>query len=186
MVASQPGGRLLGESPISLADGSPGREYEIQFTGMRAAARVFVVKDRSYVLVAGGPSLTRSSPDARKFLDSFKVTDPGPGTPPVVVNPNPKPPDQPTPITYGPDQTVYLVIGGLPKDNGQTVAALHDKLKTMTDGGPLKMRMRTLRTAVSVTLAPVKDPEAFAKKVDFGTVTSVENRTLKITFTKLP
>jgi hypothetical protein len=72
-----------GEPPVKVrssraitVSGFPGRELDLDIGGQQHLARVVVAKTRLYTLVAGGPLASRAGPRARRFIDSFKVTDP--------------------------------------------------------------------------------------------------------------
>jgi hypothetical protein len=66
-------GKLLREKSL-LLDNYPGRELEIEIEGKaRVVLRLYAVKNRLYqVVVAGSPEFV-ASPDALKFLTSFKI-----------------------------------------------------------------------------------------------------------------
>lgn len=79
---------------------------------------------------------------------------------------------------YGPDETVTIEISGVASD--QSYADINDRLKQMTDSSSHKIISRRAGLNMTVELAPVADPEAFARKIDFGKVTAVEGRTIKV------
>ncbi len=76
-----------------------------------------------------------------------------------------------------PENTVTIKIMGVTDD--ATKDAIKDKLKTMTDGGH-SMSLMKMGGVLTVELSPVKDVEAFARKIDFGTVTEVKDRTVTV------
>ncbi len=76
-----------------------------------------------------------------------------------------------------PENTVTIKIMGIADD--ATKDAIKDKLKTMTDGGH-SMSLMKMGGVLTVELSPVKDVEAFARKIDFGTVTEVKDRTVTV------
>ncbi|MEQ8788304.1 MAG: hypothetical protein RIC55_18490 [Pirellulaceae bacterium] len=71
---------------------------------------------------------------------------------------------------YGPEQTVKIQVTGADADAYDEIT---EKIKTMTDGGG----HMTYRLNNTITLAPVTDLQAFADKIDFGTVTEVDEET---------
>jgi hypothetical protein len=79
---------------------------------------------------------------------------------------------------YGPDETVTIEISGVASE--QAYQDINERLKKMTDSSSHKIISRRAGLNMSVELAPVADPEAFAKKIDFGKVTAVEGRTIKV------
>jgi uncharacterized protein YjiS (DUF1127 family) len=80
--------------------------------------------------------------------------------------------------TYPPEQVLTLHVAGV---EANTREAILDKLTTLVDPG----RGYAISSAQSddrltVLLAPVSDPKAFAQKVDFGTVRRVSGRTVTV------
>jgi hypothetical protein len=58
--------KVLSQTNVTL-EGNPGRELQVELLGgLKATARLYLAKQRLYVLTAGGPK-------ASKFLDSFKL-----------------------------------------------------------------------------------------------------------------
>lgn len=68
-------GTLRSAEPITLG-GTPGREVLIDVPEQNVAVheRIFLVGDRLYQVMYGGPKGTESSGDALTFMDSFKLT----------------------------------------------------------------------------------------------------------------
>jgi hypothetical protein len=67
-------GKLLTQSKITLGKKHPGRsmQTDVPNTGIYHA-RVYLVGDRLYQVIMLGPKELATSPDATKFLDSFKL-----------------------------------------------------------------------------------------------------------------
>ena len=69
-------GTLVSETEITLGT-YPGRDLEIQVEGSDGTSslrsRLFMVGDRLYQLVVGGPKGQSTSADTIKFLDSFEL-----------------------------------------------------------------------------------------------------------------
>lgn len=80
--------------------------------------------------------------------------------------------------SYGPEQTVTIEITGELDDAEQE--QIIEKLKTMTDGSSHSMSSFSSGNSTTIELAPVGDVQAFADKIDFGEVTAVEGRTVKV------
>jgi uncharacterized lipoprotein YajG len=80
--------------------------------------------------------------------------------------------------SYGPEQTVTIEITGTMDDAEQD--QITEKLKTMTDGSGHSMSSFSSGNSMTIELAPVSDVQAFADKIDFGEVTAVEGRTVKV------
>jgi len=80
-----------------------------------------------------------------------------------------------------PGNTVTLKITGVEDD--ATEDAITDKLQTMTDGNH-SMSWFKMGGVLTVELSPVKDVEAFVRRIDFGTVTKVEERTISVEVSK--
>ena len=81
-----------------------------------------------------------------------------------------------------PENSVTIKIMGIADDATQD--AITDKLKTMTDGGGHSMSSMKMGGVLTVELSPVKDVEAFARKIDFGKVTGVEGKTVTVQVNK--
>ncbi|MHC4659688.1 MAG: C10 family peptidase [Planctomycetota bacterium] len=80
-------------------------------------------------------------------------------------------------------QEVKLVIVGV---TGDAEDAIKEKLKEITDGGGYSLSSSRLNDRMTVHLSPVKDVEAFAKKIDFGKVTdtNLQGRTIWVELTE--
>lgn len=84
-------------------------------------------------------------------------------------------------LEHDPDKSVTVEITGIPDD--ATNDALPEKLTDMIDGGSSMMTSFSSGTSsLSVTLSPVADADAFAKKIDFGKVTEVKDNTINVTY----
>lgn len=80
--------------------------------------------------------------------------------------------------SYGPEQTVTIKVTGV-QGEAQKEKIL-EELKGLTDTGAHTMTSYMTGGELTVQLAPVADPEAFSKKITFGSVTAVEDRTVKV------
>jgi hypothetical protein len=67
-------GTLRSAAPITLGD-TTGREVLIDVTAKNLAVheRIFIIGDRLYQVMYGGPAGTESAPSATRFLNSFKL-----------------------------------------------------------------------------------------------------------------
>jgi isopentenyl phosphate kinase len=59
-----------------------------------------------------------------------------------------------------------------------------ETLKGMTDGSSHLMTSFSTGDQMTVELSPVSDVDAFSRKINFGEVTEVKDRTVKVTFVK--
>lgn len=66
------GGKVASNKPISLGD-HPGREVKGETKGFLYQSRVYLVKQRLYLLIVWQPPGGGGSEEADKFLDSFKL-----------------------------------------------------------------------------------------------------------------
>ena len=66
------GGKVTSNKPISL-DGYPGREVKGDNAGFLYQSRVYLVKQRLYLLIVWLPADQTSSENAAKFFESFKL-----------------------------------------------------------------------------------------------------------------
>jgi predicted Zn finger-like uncharacterized protein len=77
------------------------------------------------------------------------------------------------------DLTVTLHIARAGDEN--TCEAISDRLRELVDSRPGgSISYAAAHDRMTVVLAPVKDPEAFAAKIDFGTVRGVEGRMITL------
>jgi hypothetical protein len=184
-------GKLVHEESINW-NGYAGKEFHVEMPGPGGGkglmiCRVIATQSRYYNLSVSGPNLSPNSPDVVKFLGSFKKTD-GEVAQPADNKSSPEPkPAQPSPRSpprnkFGPDETITIIITGIRKN--ETGKEIEEKVQAMTDSKPSSMRAVFRRGVKTITLAPVKDPQAFADKIDFGRVTSVEGRTIKMVSNK--
>lgn len=82
-----------------------------------------------------------------------------------------------------PAQSVTVMISGAPSDDAER-ERIKDALKSLMDSGPSKSTSSMSNSAertLQMTLFPVRDVEAFAKRIDFGTVTRIDGRTVHVT-----
>jgi hypothetical protein len=79
---------------------------------------------------------------------------------------------------YGPEQTVTVEISGVADDAARD--EITEALKTMTDSSGHSISTTSSGDSMKVTLAPVSDVDAFAKKIKFGEVTEVRDRVVKV------
>ena len=81
-----------------------------------------------------------------------------------------------------PAETVTVQITGV--DDASDRDDIQETLKGMTDGSSHMMTTSSSGDTMTVSLSPVKDVEAFSKKINFGKVTEVDDRTIKVEFVK--
>jgi predicted Zn finger-like uncharacterized protein len=67
--------QIVRSTPITVS-GFPGRELVVSHPDGTGVYRIVVAEDRLYVVFAGGHDAAESSAQVRRFLDSFKITDP--------------------------------------------------------------------------------------------------------------
>jgi hypothetical protein len=88
------------------------------------------------------------------------------------------------PLTVGcsqdPATTVTLEITGISAESDREKVA--ETLKEMTDGSSHSMRSTYSGDQLTISVSPVSDVDAFAEKIDFGEVTSVNGRTIQVTY----
>jgi hypothetical protein len=84
---------VVSEKELAL-NGAPGREFVLRVRGHgQIVVHTYLVKNRFFVLLAGGDRLGPDSPDVRRFLQSFQVREaarpapPAGGGPPAGVPP---------------------------------------------------------------------------------------------------
>jgi HEAT repeat protein len=100
--------------------------------------------------------------------------------PPPPVQNDPPPPPAPAAREFGPEETVTLNITGV--TDLATRKTIEAKLVGWTDQpGNHQLRATPDGTTLRVSLAPVRDAQALAKKIDFGQVTGVKDRAIDVT-----
>jgi hypothetical protein len=79
-----PNARQVNRTPVGLAE-YPGREMVLDLGGTEAVmiCRFYLVGDRMYELLVGGPGVKPGAKDANRFFDSFELTE----APPLPVAP---------------------------------------------------------------------------------------------------
>jgi hypothetical protein len=69
-------------------------------------------------------------------------------------------------------------------DNEDDRDEIQETLKGMTDGSSHLMTSSSSGKKMTVRLSPVKDVQAFSRKINFGEVTQVDGRTVRVEFVK--
>lgn len=85
-------------------------------------------------------------------------------------------------LEHDPAKSVTVEITGI--DNEGDRESVSETLKEFVDGNSHMMSSfyNGQTMTMTITLSPVSDVDAFSKKIEFGEVTSVEGRTVKVTF----
>lgn len=85
-------------------------------------------------------------------------------------------------LEQDPSETVNIEISGISAEPDRK--EVQEALQGMTDGNGHSLRSNYSGNRMSISLSPVKDVDAFAKKIHFGTVTDVDvaSRTVKVDF----
>ena len=79
---------------------------------------------------------------------------------------------------YSADVTIQIKITGVSDANSRQF--ILNRLPVLMGGGSHLVRSSSTANGMLVTLAPVKDAQAFAAKIDFGKVTGVQGRTITV------
>ena len=79
-----------------------------------------------------------------------------------------------------PAKTVTLVISGVPDDESREL--ILETVIGMVDGSGHMLYSSWSGNRFTVSLSPVSDVKTFSKKINFGKVSSVEGRTVKIDY----
>ena len=83
---------------------------------------------------------------------------------------------------HDPAKTVTVEITGINDDDDRD--EIGETLKGMTDGSSHLMTFFSSGDKMTVELSPVGDVKAFSRKINFGEVTEVDGRTIKVEFVK--
>ena len=79
-----------------------------------------------------------------------------------------------------PAKTVTVEITGIHDDDDRD--EIQETLKGMTEGSSHMMTTSSSGDKMTVKLSPVGEVKAFSRKINFGEVTEVDGRTIKVTF----
>ena len=83
-------------------------------------------------------------------------------------------------FSQDPETTVTVIVSGLTSDDDRD--KVNESLKGMADGSSHFIKSSWSGSTTTFKLSPVKDVDAFSKKVNFGEVTEVKDRTVKVSF----
>jgi hypothetical protein len=186
VLKRSPGSKRVAERDATLA-GRPAREFEIHnpHEKITLILRLCVVGRIGVSLGAGGPHVQAADPLLLRYFDSFAVTGPVPERSARASPPErgkTRSPNRPPPKKADPEH-VLVVISGVGDE--ATSRVIQDKLKTLLDVPMPKLQaVLSRKGTLTVRLEPVPDPQALAAKIDFGTVTKVQGRTIRVTANK--
>ena len=76
--------------------------------------------------------------------------------------------------------SVKLIVSGIEGEDARQM--VKETLEEMTDRSGHMMTTRIVGDTMTTTLSPVSDVDAFVKKIDFGTVTDVDGRKIKVDY----
>ena len=79
-----------------------------------------------------------------------------------------------------PAVTVTVEISGISAESDRE--DVKESLEGMTDGSSYSTNSSHSGSKMTISLSPVSDVDAFVKKINFGTVTEVKGRTVKVDF----
>jgi hypothetical protein len=90
-------------------------------------------------------------------------------------------------LQHDPSKMVTIEISGIPdgKESERVLERIDEaqkQSKKWTDGSSNVMNWNGTGQQMTVEMAPVSDVDAFVKKLDFGRVTAVEGRKIKVVF----
>ena len=90
-------------------------------------------------------------------------------------------------MQHDPSKMVTIEISGIPdgKESERVLERIDEaqkQSKKWTDGSSNVMNWNGTGQQMTVEMAPVSDVDAFVKKLDFGRVTAVEGRKIKVVY----
>jgi hypothetical protein len=87
-------------------------------------------------------------------------------------------------VRFDPDETVLIEVTGVIEEADR--AEVLEVLETMydKDAGAKRLQSRYNDRLLSVKMYPVSDVEAFSRRINFGTVTDVSGRTVKVQYAR--
>ena len=83
-------------------------------------------------------------------------------------------------MEHDPATSVKLIVSGIEGEDARQM--VKETLEEMADGSGHMMTIRIVGDTMTTTLSPVSDVDAFVKKIDFGTVTEVDGRKIKVDY----
>ena len=86
------------------------------------------------------------------------------------------------PFAHDPEQTVHIEISSITEQAERD--EVHEILKGMTEGSGHVITTKRDRDTLLIKLSPVRDVQAFARRINFGQVTEIEGRTVRIEYIK--
>lgn len=86
------------------------------------------------------------------------------------------------PFHQDPEQTVTITVTSISKDDKREEVL--EILKGMTGGSGHTMSVRTENDQLIIKLSPITDVQGFARRINFGHVEKVDNRTILIEYVK--
>lgn len=86
------------------------------------------------------------------------------------------------PFKQDPEKSVTMEISSITESSERE--EVMEILRGMTDGSGHSMTVRSDRDTMTVTLSPVSDVQAFARRINFGHVDKIDGRTIKIEYVK--
>lgn len=86
------------------------------------------------------------------------------------------------PFKLDPEETVTIEISSISKNIDREEVL--EILRGMTDTAGHRMSIRFDGDTMTVTLSPVNDVQAFARKINFGHIVKIDGRTVKIEYVK--
>jgi hypothetical protein len=85
-------------------------------------------------------------------------------------------------MNQDPAKTVTVEITGVPGDAERD--EIKEALQGMTDESSHMMTYYSSGESMNVNISPVSDVDSFSRKINFGKVTEVGGRTVKVEFVK--
>lgn len=80
-----PPAEIVASKDVTVS-GYKARELRIRVEGQNALVRIVVTRTRWYTVIAGGPLTGPDEPRVRRFVESFKLTEPKPADPPPLAD----------------------------------------------------------------------------------------------------
>jgi len=86
------------------------------------------------------------------------------------------------PFKHDPEETVTIEISSISKSTEREEVL--EILRGMTDTAGHRMSIRSDGDKMTIILSPVSDVQAFARRINFGHVVKIDDRTVKIEYVK--
>jgi hypothetical protein len=186
VLKMSPESKRVADRP-ALLGGRAAHEYEVDHPRdkTRTVLRLCIVGRSAITLGVSGPSVTAANADVAHYFNSFEFLDKSRDANGKPIKTTKGAPSSEPSSAKNRDklQRVMIVISGV--EDEAASQRIQEKLKELAGVAEPKLQaVLSRRGTLTVSFASPVDPQALADKIDFGTVTRVQGRTIRVTMDK--